>query len=348
MRALTPLFFTAFAACATTPETVYDLMDAQTDEARSNASAEASTLLQQRRRPFAVRMAAARTLGRLRVQDENVVSTLRGVLLDTGENRDLRAYAAWALGELRTSLSLEALDAALRLQLPPIVAEHVLEGLTKHYAVMSKDHETLVRIVEGLVFFAGNHESGRLPPTYDLLSIHTRTLPVNVEVLDRAIASMSERSTPKTQAATYNAAFELLSKLEETEPEIVAGAAAYESRVRAAVETSVNAARTGDAPTSVLVLLYLGRLSRSAEIARPSSTALAKPAWPTTWAEPSRRVVAVWALARMQVHALGPRRALLMDVVAKELEPAVLRILADLSPRPDELDQLQKILGVAK
>jgi hypothetical protein len=346
VRALILLPVALATACATTPEQVYDLMDAETDEARAEASAEAAALVRDRRRHRAVRMAAARTLGRLRVDDEVVVSALRETLLDGSSNRDVRAYAAWALGELRTARSLDALASALRLQLQPLVGEHVLEGLTKHYAVMSKDHETLVRVVEGLVFFAGNHQGGALPPTYDLLSVHTRTIPVNVEVLARAIDAMRTTQTPGSRAAMYNAAYELLAKLESNKDEVVAGAAAWETRVRAAVDTSVQASRAGHRPTSLLVLWYLGRLAEVPEVARPSAVALAKPAWPTADADPKHRLVAAWTLARMQVHALGPRRALLMDLASRELEPTVLRILADVSPRSDELDQLQKVLGL--
>lgn len=351
-------------ACVTTPADLYDLADAADESERLDNSAEAAEVLT-RRGPIAVRLAAARTLGRLRVVDATVVGALRAVLLQR-ETPELRAYCAWALGELRSELSLAALQASLREPLEPIVATHVMEGLAKHYAVMTKDRETLVSIVEALVFFAGNH-GATLPPTYDLLSANTRTVTVNVEVLKRTIDRAKQKTSgggelsAEERAATYSAAYELLARVLDNRGEIVAGPAAWATRVDASVATSVDAIAIGDPKSAMLILWYLGRLAEIPEVARPTAKIL-----PTTLLGAGRatrrdtargptdpvalghRIVATWAVARMQVHALGPRRALLLDVLSKEIEPQVFRMLGDLSRRSDEHDQIQKILGVVE
>lgn len=348
--------------CITTPPDVYDLMDAPDEPSRLDASAEAAQLLT-RRGPIAIRLAAARTLGRLRVVDATVIGALRSTLL-ARDVPELRAYAAWALGELRSDASLAALQDGLRVQLEPIVAEHVMEALAKHYAVMTKDRETLVEVVEALVYFAGNHGQA-LPSSYDLLSANTRTVTVNVEVLrrtvDRAVdqEKQGKKLSAEERAATYSAAYELLTRLSDNRPEIVAGPAEWATRVDASVDVSVDAIATGDPQTALVILYYLGRLAEVPEIARPSAKRLPMPllgagremrrATPRGPADPvalSHRIVTTWAVARMQVHALGPRRALLLDVLSKEIEPQVLRLLADMSRRNGDFDQLQKILGV--
>ncbi len=348
--------------CVTTPADMYDLVDAPDEPARLDASKEAARELT-RPGPIAVRLAAARALGRLRVVDATVVGALRSVLLNQG-TPELRAYCAWALGEMRAELSLQALQASLHEKLEPIVAQHVMEALAKHYAVMTRDHETLVSIVESLVYFAGNHREA-LPATYDLLSANTRTVTVNVEVLKRTIdraVDKEQRGTnlsAEERAATYSAAYELLARLMENRAEIVAGPAAWATRVDASVDTGVDAIAIGDPKSAMLILWYLGRLAEIPEVARPTAKRLPQTLLgagremrrdtargPTDPVALGHRLVAAWAVARMQVHALGPRRALLLDVLSKEIEPQVLRMLGDMSRRGDEHDQLQKILGV--
>lgn len=338
------LLATLLGACATTPAEVYELVDAPDASARAEAAHEASELLVARRRPLAVRLAAARTLGRLRFVDAVVVEALQRTLL-ADEPRELRAYAAWALGEYRSPLSLSALSACLKQRLDPLVAEYVMEALAKHYAVMSKDQDTLVEIVEALVYFSGNH-TGALPATYDLLSANTRTVTVNIEVLKRTLERASATATPEDNAAMYSAAYELLARLDDTRDEIVAGEAAWQTRVKSAVDTSARTLGAEDPRTALLVVWYLGRLAELPQLARPSAGAILEPNDALFDERAAHRLVATWALARMQVHALGPRQALLVDVLSKEIEPAVLALLGDLSARDGSFDQLQKILGV--
>jgi hypothetical protein len=95
----------------------------------------------------------------------------------------------------------------------------------------------------------------------------------------------------------------------------------------------------------------LGRLADLRELASPSAEALVGPAGdlrsrPTAEKSAALRLVAAWALARMQLHAVGPRTALARDLLVTEVDRAVLAVLADVSNRPGDHDQLQKILGI--
>lgn len=342
----------AFAAgCVTQPTHVLDLMDADTDAAIERAAERASTYLADRGADLEVRRAAAKTLGRLRHGSPAVLGRLGAVLADDAEPGELRAYAAWALGEERSPGALDELLRGLRGRVDATTGAYLLEALAKHYALLSASEDRLVEVVEALVYFAGN-QRGRPPGIYDVLSARTRTLPVSVRVLDRATSESAARAgDPAATAAMYAATYELLDRIAASKPEILADGARWQTQLEVAIRTAHHAFAAEDPRTQVMTLGYLGQLAELRPVALPAAEVLvgpsgAVPSRPTLARSTAIRLLAAWALARLQLHAPGPRVALARDVLPREVERAVLRLLADLSRREGDLDQLQKILGV--
>lgn len=336
------------SACATAPTHMYDLMDAEGDDAVESALAEAAEVLTDPGARMVTREAAARALGRLR-RDPPVVIEALAFGLAAHQPPGLRRQAAWALGELRSPAGLPPLTAALRSPLDDETGAYVLEAVAKLYPVMARDEETLVTVVEAMVFYAGNR-AGAPAALYDLLGARTRTVAVNVRVLGNALQTLAAANTAGNRAAVYNATLELLEKVASRRDEIRAGPAAWAGRVEAAMR-AVRAAHDADPEAGLMVLWYLGQLAQEQELAGPAAEVLAGPdvadaARPTRAPRAAERLVAAWALARLQVHALGPRRALLLDLLSDELEPRVLRLLADLPSRGGEPDPVQRILGL--
>lgn len=347
MRALLVAALVAASGCAVTPTHVYDLMDAPDDEGVESAVVEAAGLASRRGVHPSVRQAAARTLGRLRSDDPRAVAALE-VALRPAQAPALRRQAAWALGELRSGAALRVLTQALRAPLDDETGAYVLEAVAKHYALMSRDEDTLVEVVEAMVFFAGNRKE-TVPAIYDLLGARTRTVGVNVRVLGNASRRLERNPSDQARAALYNACLELLDKLAASRDEILAGPSVWAPRVEAAVGAARGALDAEPDRTALLVLWMLGRLSADAEIARPAARALVGAGIeagrrPSASARAAARLLTVWALARMQPHALGPRRAVLVDVVSREIQPAVLRLLAALSEDPRRPDGVQRVL----
>lgn len=334
-------------ACAVVPTHMYDLIDAQDDEQVESAVREAAAQLGDRRARLGVRTAAALVLGRLRSDDPRAIAALQGGL--SGQQPPaLRRYSAWALGELRSPSALPVLTAALRSSIDDETGAYVLEAVAKHYAVMAGNEPTLVSVVEAMVFFGGNRATG-VPAMYDLLGARTRTVGVNVQVLHHAIADLQRDSSPSAQAALYNATLELLTKLAARRDEVRAGPAAWSARIDAAFDAAQVALQAEPDHTALLVLWYLGQLAKDPEFAAPAARVLVGPdaelaSRPTLHPRSAARLVAIWALARMQVYALGPRKALLLDVLSKEMEPEVLRLFGDLSVGDKDLDALQRVL----
>lgn len=319
----------AAGGCAVTPGQIHALADADAPAARRAAVVEAVRWLRDPQRSEALRSAAARALGRLRVADPQAVATLAEVVGARAEPRGLRCFSAWALGELRSARSLEALTAALRAGLDAPVAEYVLEGLVKHTAVMADDRDRLLAVVEALAFHAGSRR-GALPPVYQLLDDQTRSVEVNVEVVERTLAAARRGGGSAERAALYNAAFELLARLDDRQAEIAAGPAAWAPRLDAAVEVSGRVYTFEDLRTQLLVLYLLGRIARSPQVAARTAAPVTR--WRATKApQVSLQLVAVWALHRLQLSAVGPRLALVTDVLTQTADPTILRLVADLS-----------------
>ncbi len=337
-------------ACAVHPTEVLQLADADGDRAIEAAANEAREYLRDRNQELEVRVAAAITLGRLRLATPENIAGL-GQILAGDEAAKLRSACAWALGEMRSDGSLSALAGALRTPLDPLSGQYLLEGIAKHEAYLANDPERLVSVVEALVFFAGN-QSGRPPAVYDVLGERTRTLPVNISVLNRATASASKNDA-RSVAAMYNAVYELLARIERSQNEILAGPAEYQVQLAEAVGQLQRAMRFQDPQTTLFTTWYLGRLAKLNGLSSPAADILTGaradlPTRPTLAPSLSLRFVAAWTLAQLQLAGPGPRLALARDVLAHESEPCILKMLGELSSRTEDYDQAQKILGVTE
>lgn len=347
MRALIGVWASfALCGCGSTPATYYNLMEASSDREVDEAVSRASGAVGDRGLDSALRMAAARTLGRLRSDSPRAIRALTRAL-QPSEPPGVRRWAAWALGELRSSAGLSPLAQALHSDLDPATAHRVFEALAKHYAILSRDEDTVVQVVQGMVSYAGRSKVSP-PPLYDLLGRRTRTVGVNVRVLEQALDKVRRNSTPKARAEVYNAAFELLDGLEAQRDAIRAAPDQWAPRIQAAVDAGGRVTELKDRDAILLVLAYLGRFGDDRAMAQPAARALLERSRVRLgrFEDPAVRLVATWTLARLAVQALGPRRTLLVDVLSREIDPAVLALLSDLAPGEDSLDVLQRILGV--
>lgn len=321
-------------ACGTTTGQIHVLADADTPAERAEAVQRATAIVMNRRQPVALRMAAARALGRLQEVDDRAVAALSESLRGAAEPEDLRAMSAWALGELRSNGSLSALRSALRARVEGRVADYVLEGLAKHTALMANDEAVLLQVVEDLVFFAGNRQT-ELPATYHLLSERTRTVTVNVQVLERTIRRARQSRNAAENAAMYNAAYELLARLYARRNEVAAGPAAWAARVDAAVEMTGRAYATDELRTQLLVLYLLGRMAIEPEIARRVAPAVERFGIGKD-ARASVRLLATWALHRLELAGVAPRRRLATEILTGEQNPTLIRLIAALeAPSPN-------------
>ncbi len=334
--------------CATSPASLLALMDARSDAEVGDAVDTCAAKLSDRH--VEVRMAAAKTLGRLHRGSPAAIEALGRIAASPEEPAELRSMAAWALGEMRSPASLDRLVQALRTPLDARTGHYALEGIAKHYAVMGTDEQRLVEIVEAMVYFAANQKE-ELSGVYDVLGARLRTVSVNVKVLERALDTVRSNRSGEQLAEVYTAAFELLSRLDSTRDEIAAGPAAWKTRVDESVRQSQRVLSIGDPRSELLVLWYLGKLSRLREIGRPAADAVIgegqQKGRPTRSPSAAVRLVAAWMLSRMLLYGTGPKQELEKDLLPHERDPAVLELFGGVSTKKGELDLLQKIRGGA-
>ncbi|NMB77140.1 MAG: hypothetical protein GYA21_18685 [Myxococcales bacterium] len=345
MRALTLLALVLAAGCAWTSTAVAELEDVRGDGERRQAVSRMARWLQDPGLDPALRLTSARTLGRLRLPQPDAVSALRVVLLTVGEEAALRATAAWALGQMRSEPSLDALIAALRVPMEGLIGDYVLQALARHIALIEREAERSQQVVEGLVFFAGNQREPP-PPVYQYLNARLRTPEVNRRVLESILAS--PRGTSEQRLAIIQAVHELFRSLEMARDAIRGRPEAWRATLEAAVKLAGRAFATGDRATRAMLLHRLGRLSDLPEVAQPAGRLLAGEEAlaglrPLASAEPRLRLLSLWALYRMLPHVLGPRACLQRELLVQETDPGVLELLRALSPAG--ADALQKILG---
>ena len=221
----------------------------------------------------------------------------------------------------------------------------MLEGIAKHVGYLVQDEDALLDVVEAMIFYA--RDEPRLSAIYGVVSEETRTVPVNIRVLHRTLDRAGEGLSREKLDAVYGATFELFVGLEQLLDEIAAGPAAWDARVNEAVEAGRRALAIKDGPTALLVLWYLGRLSRTAEIARRSGRVIAGEAWISDAGAPLR-LLRAWVLSRVEVHDVSARRSLRREVLGRESDVEVLRLLGDVSRGSEEHDLLQKVLDVER
>jgi hypothetical protein len=317
-------------------------MDAQGDRDLEARSHDAVEILADRRKPTDLRVAAELVLGRLRFARKEPIEALGARLLDKDEDRDVRIGAAWALGELRSPDSYEVLSRALSHSMDARTGEVLLEAVAKHYAIFARDPDRAVRLVEQLTRFAANR-GGQAPATYDLIGNKTRSVDVNVLVLRRASEAVEKKRTDHTLAALYLAVFELFEGILDNREQIIADEASWRARLDAVVSEAQRAIDLRDGPTARLALWCLGRLGDLP----PFATVAADPvAGRGLDPSPALRLIGAWALARLQLQGTGPRRVLARDLLGRETDETILRLIADFSAQSGQPDELQKIFAI--
>ncbi len=350
MRKIVFAAFLVSGGCATTPASMLALADADGSKQRLSAVQQASSVAANPRHRPSVRISALQTIGRLRQADKESAQRIGKILSDRRAGQDIRCASAWALGQMRSDISLNYLVNSLRSPMNAELADYVMQGLARHSGVLAQQPESMVRLVESMVFFAGNSKE-QLPAIYDLLGTKTRTIEVNITVLNRAVDAYKKQPNKNNHAALYNAAYELLDSLDSQREEVVAGPAKWKTRIEEAFIASQGAFSAQEWRVALLVLWSTGKLSSLPEYARPAAKVLVgsrgeAKGRPTLWRSPALRLATVWALARMQLHSQGARRALVQDVFPGETNQEILELVADISSGDREPDLIQKVLGI--
>jgi hypothetical protein len=244
---------------------------------------------------------------------------------------------------MREGVSLEALIAALRAPMDSTTGAYLLEGIAKHFSILSPNPSRLVDVVEAMVFFA-DHQRQTLPGIYDVLSAKTRTLPVNTAVLARANDALSKQGAPEQQATVYDAVFELLTKLDQAQKELEVSRKSGSLKGKEAMRQIERAFSLGDPYTKRFIVWYLGQMASTESQSKESIRTLFGASEPKQWlgqisAPASLRLIAVWAVLRTLRTEPDACQSLRSTLLNQEKDPVILRLSRELPCPPGDLEK---------
>jgi len=311
---------------------------------------------------------ALRSLARLGRAPQAAVLALGDLAIGGHTPSELRAWAAYALGELRQKEALPFLAALLERDSDGEndkdkesegggrTHELALDGLCKALPIILADPQWQGRIVALLATYAGR-TAASLSDTYYLLHENTGTLAASVGLLDRLL---NDPAAGHDQGALYAALLDVVRAVELDKSQRLAAFERNEVTLRRAVTlagqtlaspTLAGQRPAGPAPTrantdpdpafGLLLAWGSGVLGDRAELAT-LFTPLAQRL--VTSSDPAQRLLASWALSRHAVYRPEAREAALAALLG-EGDARVALLLGKLSNATGGPDLLQRLEG---
>jgi hypothetical protein len=294
-----------------------------------------------------VRSAAWTTVGRLGVLDGEVLAGAQGALLAERNAGEVRAHAAWALGELGRERSWDearpvsdALLAAMHAQLDAATAHQVVEAFGKVYPPHDHTFEESLAAAKGLNALAAN-QTEQLPPVYYVVQNRVLTFEVAVRLLRDVTEQAQAQPSEQTIAEAYTAVLSMVRWLSSREEQLVADYGDRRQAIRSAFEALLGAMDLQDRRLTLLLTWSLGDLAAEPTFAELVGARIGAQAEDR---DPVVRMITAWSLHRLRTAT--PAREAMRRTLAREQDPQVLEVLARMVTDPAELDIVQRAYGV--
>jgi len=324
------------AGSCTSPDSLMKLSLERGTEREEEAATRLADLAADLTADPGLRCWALKSLARLDRLSPASLGKVGRVLQNSGEWGVVRSWAAYALGEFRRKEALAYYVAALEGPLDPDTGYFILDGMGKVLPAVLQDTELNQRVVESMTKFAAA-QTAALPEIYDLVNEYV----VNLVVL--AVAGDKLLSGPHTEEEAYVSVLRMLSHIEAARSKYVA---AFESNRGALARVFDLAFASLDPqyrPAWLLLAWYVGVMSDNRELATLCAGRVVD--WLNS-PDPQLRLLAVWAMTRMDLVNTEAHVALIDRVLRQETDPAILRLFAELSREPGRPDRLQRTLRV--
>jgi hypothetical protein len=327
------------AGCVTTPESLMKLSRASAQGEADKAAARLVEVAASRDYDVARRAWALRALGALGRAPLPTLHRLGALATGPATPPEVRAWAAFALGELRRK---EALPYLLQLLADPSDAatcELALDGLCKSIAVILEDPALQSSTTAAMSSYAARATTG-LSDVFYVLHERTDTLAASAGLIERLLDEPSLAAPASGQL--YAAVLDVLRGLEVGKEQWLAGYDRNEATLRRSIEVVQQAADRGERALALLVAWNAGLLGDRPELAQLWTDAASRF---VRDADPARRLLALWALSRLSVYQPSARLALL-EALRVEQDERLLRLAGSLSSGAATPDLLQRLVGV--
>ena len=346
MRPLSTVLLVIFLATgcgpATTPEQLMNQGRFRGTPQEQEKALELAQFASNRENDYGLRCWALRALTRLELVPPEAVQKVGDILTNGSSGGYLKAWSAYALGQMRQKEAIPYFISALELSLDEATAYYVLEGLARVVAVIVQDADMNTRVVEAMNRFAAKRNR-EVPPIFDLLDEHVINLVVLAVTLERMMPDDKGQRKAASADELYLGVFKALDFIERSKDQFINSYARNKASLERLLFLSYKGAKQSQRPLLLLVAWYSGVLGDNRELANRCAEEL------TNWlndADPRLRTIVAWSLIRMDLYSSKAHESLVQKWITQENDPTVLSVLRHLWRQEGKPDALQRIYRV--
>ncbi|MDI7268736.1 MAG: hypothetical protein QME96_12150 [Myxococcota bacterium] len=296
-----------------------------------------------------LRAHAIDVLGILRAGTPVAIDAL-GRVVTGGGSDDLRARAAWALGEIGRELPWNTLGVRLHQYLlraagatfSPAAAYFISEAIAKEYVGKEHSPDEDLATVEALTAMAAD-QIRELPSVYYAVFQKIASTEILIELAGRNLGALADGVTQEELTEAYAAAFNVLRRVHDDRAVLLESIDQRRELVRQAFATAMDGLKYNVRILSMMLVWYAGVIGVNAPMAELLAEHVASVA---RHDDVLVRHLTAWSLARMQLYARAARTAMRDQVLRTESDIDVLRILMAMHLEPGSMDLIQRAYGV--
>jgi hypothetical protein len=303
----------------------------------------------------ALRCYAFEVLGKLRVADDVTLSAIGRVMSNRSTPDHVRAFAAWAAGEIARGMPWEErlrglhghILEALHMRVSGRTGYHLVEALGKYYVQHDHSLEENIQATKAMNALAAS-QTETLPGLFYAVINRVATLEVTVKVVHDAVEVASGGHSEQALLEVYSATLQLMRFFEKNQEKLLASFEANRRRIEMALQTALGGLELEQQRILTLMLTwYLARVANEPVLAQIVAARVAKE---ISHDDPTVRLVANWSVLHLQ-GALPARETLRGTTLTAEVEADVLRMVHAMwtgsDDAPDVLQQLFNVVPVA-
>jgi hypothetical protein len=295
-----------------------------------------------------VRSSAWTAVGRLGVLDDYVLDRGGRALLAEANAPEVRAHAAWALGELSRDRAWDevhplsdALLEAMRASMDGQTAHHVVEAFGKAYTPHAHTHDEDFAAVSALNALAAS-QTEQLSPIYGVVQGRVLTFELAVELLRDVTRNAREQRSEQSVAEAYTAVISMVRWLASRQDQLVADYGDRRQAIESSFDALLDAMDLRDRRLTLMLTWSLGSVASEPAFAELVGARVGVQARDD---DPVVRMITAWSLHRLR-SAVPVRASLREQTLLHEDDLRVLDVLSRMVTDPAEMDIVQRVYGV--
>ncbi len=287
---------------------------------------------------------AFRSLATFPEVPDAVIDDLGKIMLNSGESKDIRMWAAYTLGKFKRKEALPYFLEALENNPEAGVDYYVIEGITRQVDVLSGDRDLSLRLLAAMNTYL-SHAKNEPPSIYNLLDEYVATLSTLVVAMDELLNKKYDKNATKTRTEDlYGASYRIFHTIERSLEQLLNNYAANQMSLEKAFDLTYKALETKYQPAFLLYAWYSGEIANNPELSILAAGKILP--WLNN-EDPELRQLVLWALMEMEVHNEDIRAKVLKHLATKETDHNTLLMLGDYKHKAGTPDVIQQLRGIS-